>query len=50
MGVSDKTSLSELVWQFYSDSKHRQVMLKAAKALGNASSADDLAKFIIEHI
>ena len=47
MGVSPKTSLQELVWQFFADPKHKQVMNKAAKTLGNPNSADDLAKFII---
>ena len=47
MGVSRKTTLQELVWQFFSEPKHKQVMAKAAKTLGNANSAEDLAKFII---
>ena len=47
MGVSHKMTLSEIVWQFFADPKHKQVMSKAAKTLGNVSSADDLAKFII---
>lgn len=47
MGVSSKTTLPELVWQFFADPKHKLVMNKASKALGNPSAADDLAKFII---
>lgn len=47
MGVSVKTSLQELIWQFFADPKHKQVMAKAAKALGNVTAAEELAKFVI---
>lgn len=49
MSVSKKTPLEELVWQFFNNTEHKQVMTKAARSLGRAYAADELAEFIIGH-
>ncbi|MBR2460077.1 MAG: glycosyltransferase [Clostridia bacterium] len=48
MGVSEKASLQELVWLFFSDNDRRRCMTEAVKRMGHADSSEVLANFVVE--